>query len=40
MANNGMVLDFENLSDIYDYLPTEFYLTGQASTYGGSGNIS
>ena len=36
MNENGMTMDFSNLSDIYDDLPYEFYLTGQASTYGGS----
>ena len=29
-------MDFSNLSDIYEDLPYEFNLTGQASTYGGS----
>lgn len=36
MNENGMTMDFSNLSDIYDDLPYEFYLTGQASAYGGS----
>lgn len=36
MNENGMTMDFSNLSDIYDDLPYEFYLTGQASVYGGS----
>ena len=33
-------MDFSNLSDIYEDLPYEFNLKGQASTYGGSNDKS
>ena len=38
--NNGMIMDFSNFSDIYSSLPQMFELTGEASTYGGSKNVS
>ena len=32
--------DMSNISQIYEYLPNEFELTGEVSTYGGTRNIA
>ena len=34
------ISDMSNISEIYDYLPNEFELTGEVSTYGGTRNIA
>lgn len=34
------ISDMSNISQIYDYLPNEFELTGEVSTYGGTKNIA
>ena len=43
ISTNGIVFnlsDMPNISEIYDYLPNEFELTGEVSTYGGTHNIA
>lgn len=34
------ISDMSNISEIYDYLPSEFELTGEVSTYGGTHNMA
>ena len=34
------ISDMSNISQIYEYLPNEFELTGEVSTYGGTHNIA
>ena len=34
------ISDMSNISQIYEYLPNEFELTGEVSTYGGTRNIA
>ena len=43
ISKNSIILnltDMSNISEIYDYLPNEFELTGEVSTYGGTHNIA
>lgn len=43
ISKNSIILNLSNMSDIsniYDYLPNEFELTGEVSTYGGTRNIA
>lgn len=40
ISKNSIILNMTNLSDIFGYLPYEFELTGETSTYGGTKNIA
>ena len=43
ISKNSIILNLTDMSDIskiYDYLPNEFELTGEVSTYGGTKNIA